>query len=79
MTRIPVFRFLTFVIFLFGSACEKTGAPDPAAPRGTVIVYMAASNSLEDYARNNIDQMEEGLKEAGYNLLVYLNTKSGPP
>lgn len=79
MARIHPTRLLIFAIFLFASACKENDAPDPVMPRGTVIVYMAASNNLEEYAKKNINQMEEGLKEAGYNLLVYLNTKSGPP
>ncbi len=45
----------------------------------TVIVYMAADNTLSEYAYDNINQMEKGLLDNDHELIVYVDTKEDIP
>lgn len=60
------------IILFFATSCAKhdDDAAAPIAAR-TVMVYMAANNSLSSDAYKNLNQMEEGFKEIDGKLLVY--------
>lgn len=70
---------LCISLLLAAGGCEKNDSPEPEPPRTTVIVYMAADNDLEEFAKDNIDQMEEAVQGDHANLLVYLNTPGESP
>lgn len=79
MFRNPLIFSLLTTLFLAVAACGENDPPEPVLPESTVIVYMAASNNLKDYARNNINQMEEAMTDDGRNLLVYLDVPGEMP
>lgn len=66
-------------VFLASTSCKESEPLDPVLPETTVIVYMAADNNLEEYAINNINQMEEAMTGDDRNLLVYLTTSGELP
>lgn len=70
---IPILRYLFFTAFLsIATSCakEEGDTPDRMTTR-TVMVYMAANNSLAAEAYKNINQMEEGFKAVDGKLIVY--------
>lgn len=67
------------LIFLF-SACEDSNVkPEEKEKFRTVLVYLAANNSLEDDAYKNMQQMEEAIGDIDGNLIVYAKLKTGNP
>lgn len=63
--------------FLF-SACEKEHIdPENRQKFRTVLVYLAANNSLEEAAYKNMQQMEEAIGDIDGNLIVYTKLTSG--
>src|SRR5690554_4793249 len=78
MFKFSPFHSLIFLIFLT-PACRKEAPLPTVLPERTVIIYMSANNNLEEYAYENINQMEAGIKDPNHNLLVYLNAPGGPP
>ena len=59
-------------------ACDRTEPPvpdwtEPPVPeRGrTVLIYMAADNSLDHYAVTNLKHIAEGMKGIGGRVLIY--------
>lgn len=80
-------KHLFWVIYILGlfifTSCQKDPDPTPVppdpVPTRTVLVYMAAENSLSSFTTNNINGMIQGMKSTGDNLIVYLDTPSAPP
>ena len=71
---------LTAVLLTSLVACEQENDPAPVAKR-TVLVYMAADNSLSNLAGKDIEEMKEGLKKISSNdlrLLIYIDNGSSP-
>lgn len=63
-------------------ACQKEPAPLPPTeqvPFRTVMAYVAANNSLNDEAYENINQMEESIGAVDGNLIVYACLKGLNP
>lgn len=85
--------FFVAVTAVMASSCREEGfekieipTPNPGGETGTrtVLVYMLADNSLNEYLWANIDQMLKGLEAAGSdaansNLLVYIDPKTSDP
>src|SRR3546814_12433141 len=59
--------------------CGKNDPPEQARPNRTVIVYRAASNNLESYAMDNINQMEKAITGKDQQLLVYIDVRGKTP
>lgn len=76
-------KILLYPLFFFTllfAACGKSN-PEPEAKQKyrTVLVYLAANNSLEDDAYKNMRQMEEAIGNIDGNLIVYAKLKTGSP
>ncbi|KAA6319999.1 hypothetical protein EZS27_030172, partial [termite gut metagenome] len=73
--------FLVSCVSVVFYACEDTpDFPDTANGR-TVLVYMAADNSLSSFAGEDFNEMIEGFAEIGNdagNLIVYWDDKTQP-
>jgi hypothetical protein len=68
-----------FCLSLFMSGCDSLGLDGDSSNTHTVLVYVVASNSLEEYSTDDYEEMLEGMKsvDARNNLLVYMDTYSG--
>lgn len=73
-----LYFLLLFVFGLFVS-CEKDPVQEEKKPFRTVLVYLAANNSLASDAYANIDQMERGLGDIDGTLLVYARLPGQAP
>lgn len=71
----PIASVLLLSVLL---SCKKE-KPEPEAVDRTVMVYMAANNSLAHVALANINQMEEGFQGIAGNLVVYARIFGQPP
>lgn len=76
----------TLLYFLWGlllltSACrdKKNIEPQIKEKFRTVLVYLAANNSLESEAYDNMKQMEEAIGDIDGNLIVYAKLKNVKP
>lgn len=69
--RILIYLYITVTLF-FATGCAKD-ENDTAIPVSarTVMVYMAANNSLSSDAYKNLNQMEEGFTGIDGKLIVY--------
>src|SRR3546814_889253 len=77
MSRNPLIFLLLAGLMVVG--CGKNDPPEQARPERTVIVYMAASNNLESYALDNINQMEKAITGKDQQLLVYIDVRGKTP
>lgn len=66
------------VVFLLAS-CSKSNNEQPTEPGRTVMVYMAANNSLNGDAYANINQMERAYQNINGKLIVYARLKNTTP
>ena len=75
---------LSFFLPIVLTACKGGDEPIPEPPvedRRTVLVYMAADNSLSNFASGDLNEMKEGwaqMNTLGMHLLVYVDTGSSP-
>ena len=75
---------LLFFFPLWLSSCgdDDNSVPEPPVEkRGTVLVYMAADNSLSHFASEDLEEMKEGwasMNTSGKHLLVYVDTGTSP-
>ena len=76
-------RIITGLLFCFPLFWGCTNdVPDPVAPTRTVLVYMAADNSLSSYSYDNIESIVQGTSASalnGGNLLIYVDAKNAAP
>ncbi len=75
--RLAFFAFAVSVIPACGGGGGGGGAPPPPL-KWTVMVYMAADNDLEDFAPDNLNQMEAVAASPYLNVLVEVDTKTLP-
>jgi hypothetical protein len=69
---------LSFITILFLYSCEKDNSETPSLPARTVIVYMIADNNLDNFAVNDINEMEQGWNsKLNGNLIVYVDRAQG--
>lgn len=70
---------LLIINFLF-IACNKGKVPPESTSKyRTVLVYLAANNSLESDAYSNMQQMEEAIGNIDGHLIVYAKLKNNAP
>ncbi len=74
---------LLCVLFLFlFTACNQDDVPvPPKAGSKTVLVYIVADNNLASFAKEDVDEMIEGMKfvdSSSCNLLVYQDDNDSP-
>lgn len=69
---------LTVVCALVLCACHKSDPIEPL-PGRTVLVYMAADNSLSSDGYTNIKQMLEGMKHTSGRLVIYFDPLNDVP
>ena len=76
-------RIITGLLFCFPLFWGCTNdVPDPVAPTRTVLIYMAADNSLSSYSYDNIESIVQGTSASalnGGNLLIYVDAKNAAP
>jgi hypothetical protein len=64
---------IAIIILLFAS-CNKDEVPER-----TVIVYMAADNDLWDVVYVDLNEMKQGYRETGVNLVVLMDVADETP
>lgn len=83
MIRIGTFFGWIFAALMVAgfAGCSDDDATDEAQANRTILVYMAAQNSLSHFASDDFAEMIEGMAEVDANnhLLVYLDTDSDEP
>ncbi len=67
--NIWLFRFFALLLFTVLISCKKE--PHKILAERTVMLYMAANNNLASNAYDNINQMEEGIRNIDGSLVVY--------
>jgi hypothetical protein len=70
-------NILIILILLFAS-CSKNEIPELVKIERTIIAYMAADNDLWDVALVDLEEMKQGYKETGVNLIVLLDIVDKP-
>ncbi len=78
MIRTSFFIQILFMIAVCLASCKKDH-PSPDNRVRTILVYMAANNSLNGDAYTNINQMERAFKGIAGKLLVYARLKNTAP
>jgi hypothetical protein len=83
MYAMKIFRFLLCLLVTFNSCVDNRDEPEPPLLKGrTVLVYLAADNSLSSFSEKDMDEMMEGVAEMeteADNLIVYVDNRSGKP
>lgn len=77
--KTAVIAFFSFAVAMGMGSCIKedyTG-PDPNLPSRTVLVYMAADNSLSEEVAQKVEALRQGWTWTGNKCLVYADTPSG--
>ena len=61
--------------------CRKSEpiVPEPVVSDRTILVYLAADNNLESYARKNVTDMLKGMDESAGRLVVYMDSRKDVP
>ncbi len=80
----PAVRILLCLPLLFLWACGDDDSYEPVTSTGvrTVLVYIAADNSLSSFATDDFNEMKQGMQQVtdkGMHLLVYMDKKGGTP
>lgn len=80
--RFKLFLCLFVCCSVLLAGCEKNNPdPKPTEAARTVLVYLAADNSLSHFALNDLKEMKagmEGVGNANVHLLVYIDTGNSP-
>lgn len=82
MKRIKILFLLVCVASLLASCNENDEKYEPVYGSRTVLVYIAANNSLSGFDSEDVREMVEGMANTegvGNNLLVYLAGKNNTP
>ncbi len=84
--KFKVFFFLWMCCSVLLAACgsdDPLPKPEPPVEGGrTVLIYLAADNSLSSFALADLEEMKAGMAEvnnSGVHLLVYIDTKDAAP
>src|SRR5690606_36101021 len=64
-------KYSALILLVTVVSCKKDQDKGSEETSRTVMVYMAANNSLAQDAYRNINQMEEGFRGVKGNLIVY--------
>lgn len=75
-------KFALFLFPLLFAACHHDDAPEETtSSERTVLVYMAAENSLSDFANEDLREMKVGSKSLNdrQNLIVYVDQAGATP
>lgn len=75
------FFFIIGLTILFAACDDSKDEPQPIPADRTVLVYMAADNSLSSFADADIEEMMAGMKNVDTsvsNLCLYVDDKSTP-
>ena len=76
-TKVVLILKISIMVLLI-AGCKKDDSPSLSSAR-TVMVYMAANNSLNGDAYTNINQMERAFQGINGKLLVYARLKNTEP
>jgi len=71
-------RLLPF-LFIILFSCKEDETQIREKPVRTVIVYMAADNNLSNDAIKNLEQIKDGYRKNGANLIVFIDTADENP
>ncbi|RZF62491.1 clostripain-related cysteine peptidase [Sphingobacterium corticibacterium] len=77
--RAILFSLSIFMFCIFQSCKDPDIKPEDEDKFRTVLVYLAANNSLELEAYKNMDQMENALGDIDGNLIVYAKLPGNKP
>jgi hypothetical protein len=72
-------NIITIIVLLFASCSKDEESPEPVRIERTVIAYMAADNDLWDLALVDLEEMKQGYKETGVNLIVLMDAAGKTP
>jgi hypothetical protein len=61
------------IIFAVFASCSKDEVSEFVKIERTIIVYMAADNDLWDVALVDLEEMKQGYRETGVNLIVLMD------
>ena len=75
MRRFLIHFLLSFILFV---SCSKDDEVFVPVDR-TIIIYMAADNDLSEDAWDNIREIQDGYRESGANLLVFIDSAEDAP
>lgn len=84
MMKVSFAKYIAIVLIIFGfvSCGKDEPGPEPVLPEWgdrTVLVYMAADNSLNSDATANIKKMLEGMEEVSGRLVIYIDPAGEVP
>lgn len=79
MKRLNVMKYGAFALLSLSASCigEDSTEQDPAFPSRTVLIYMAADNSLVEETAQKIEALRRGWQWRGNKCLVYVDTPDG--
>lgn len=69
--------FLILIILITG--CSKEDEEPPVSVSYTVLIYMAADNSMTTEVDYTLEQLKEGMAKSGGTAVVYLDTQDEVP
>jgi hypothetical protein len=69
---------IAIIILLFAS-CNKDEVPESVRIERTIVVYMAADSDLWDVALVDLEEMKQGYRETGVNLIVLMDVADETP
>jgi len=69
---------LIVALLLSVAACCEKIIPEIEAQR-SVLIYMAANNNLDRYAKRNLELLKSGFLPSNGNIIVYLHLTDEPP
>lgn len=77
MKRLVAYHFIILFAGLISCIDEEYAGPNPNLPSRTVLVYMAADNSLADEVSQKIEALRQGWTWTGNKCLIYVDTPQG--
>lgn len=77
MKRLIAYHFIILFAGLISCIDEEYAGPNPNLPSRTVLVYMAADNTLADEVSQKIEALRQGWTWTGNKCLIYVDTPQG--
>lgn len=77
MKRVFAYHFIMLFVGLISCIDEEYAGPDPNLPSRTLLVYMAADNTLADEVAQKIEALRRGWTWTGNKCLIYADTPQG--